>query len=1695
MNMQRQSDHLRQRHSIKHLPKLNKSILKFVMLLVMFAIATPALADYLGPDRVVTETVSACKVVLYECRYVPAKNDWRYKRAGDWSCSNESKPWQAYPDQPSSQGCFAATAGDQYWGQEETIQEVTVTYPPATISSSLQNCTLNNGWCITSPQLLLSGSEPVSGQIILAVEGTLNGQTFACSGANCSVPLNEGNNSFAYWALSSWGDSSTMGTFTTKVDTQLPNITGAFTGTLGSNGWYITPVSFTGNASDATSGLASFTCTLDGITLGSCDSITVNSEGAHTIFLTARDNAGRTHTLSQSTSLDTQNPVLTAALSGTLGTNTWYTAAELNADASDPAPGSWLAALEYNLDASGWAIFPESGVLTLPDGKHNVDVRAKDTAGRTISSSKSFWLDTIAPNITIDPSGTLGLNDWYTTDLTLAASASDATSGMDVFEYSLDDSTWTTYTAPLSLYDGTHSLSFWAQDEAELAYQMDGTYNVDTRAPQIGGSLSGVPGTNGWYISDVTLSASASDPVPGSGVDAFTYILNGGAETSYAGALTLSDGQHTVQLNAQDKAGLTYSTEQTIKVDTIYPSLNVQTTPPNWISNSIALNGISGDNGSGLLRVEISTDGGQTWQPVIGTTSWGYTWNTQNSPNGMRDVHVRAIDNAGLITKRSFSTGVDNRAPKISLPDSWYQWDTVTLDIRDDDSGLSEARVEISDPEGRWPTRIIRLDLGRFPLDFKWDRRFRDDTIAPLGIYDVKVVAFDSLGNMARKSASIKILLDILPAGPTATPQPTSRPADASTPTPIQTAIPATAPTQTAVVSLFGATVVPTMQVTPTPKSQITPRATSSQTSVLDWLQSVFVPNPNTAEHVTEVASSVPLSASQAFGSQSANGQSTVLWGAAAAGVIGAATTYALEEKRKRKVEEARRAEQVRAEVDAKNAAIQASQQAKREAMKIQNWLEGQANLNAHIEEAKKQGASDKQIAALKQMGATQGLGAAIDSAVDLANSMYASTLNRSASANISTARKEAFVEEEMKSYGAKPQAWETGYNNYVAQKAIENWRKGEQEFYPDPKEKSWWDNTKSFVQEKIVQPLNTYVFQPFVKPAVEQTKEAVTDRISWVSKNVYQPYIKPVVEKTKEAVTNDIAWANENVYQPYVKPAVEKIKQTVSNGISWTNENIYQPYVKPVVEKTKQVVADGIAWANENVYQPYIKPAVEKINQAVAEGIAWANEYVYQPYIQPVLTAVDEEIYQPYIKPLLDKTKEAVADGASWINTNIYQPYIEPVASDINQYIYQPHFKPLLDKVSSRWENTWDKYGEWVHGGLDAAGLIPGLGEIADGLNGLIYLGEGRYIEASISAMAMIPILGDLGKAGKWSLKIGKEVLEEAAEKVAKEVAEELVEKAVKESLEEVAEKALKETGEELIEKTAKESLEEVAEKTLKEISEELVEKVSQTVAEKATKEVADEVATRVVKDTVAAVPAISVKKVSKAVAEETIEETLKQVNEEAAQLISSLTEKYGDEMVARFLPLCEKYGINPYDVLTRPPTEGQSLIGWVLGIENPVNPVNHPLVNLNLTEAELDNILTQSIQRPDSKIVVLGYGGGSAKPYYILSDEIKGCHLSLSADAWAPFEKARANFWTDINAPFLQKAIEDRKIFLFNVNKNTVIDPLNAGRFSLPELKLIELPSNNYVRVEFEQYDLFIPQELQGSYLEHLPPSLLGE
>ena len=85
--------------------------------------------------------------------------------------------------------------------------------------------------------------------------------------------------------------------------------------------------------------------------------------------------------------------------------------------------------------------------------------------------------------------------------------------------------------------------------------------------------------------------------------------------------------------------------------------------------------------------------------------------------------------------------------------------------------------------------------------------------------------------------------------------------------------------------------------------------------------------------------------------------------------------------------------------------------------------------------------------------------------------------------------------------------------------------------------------------------------------------------------------------------------------------------------------------------------------------------------------------------------------------------------------------------------------------------QNGWS-FSDWGHGVLDVAGLIPGFGEIADGVNAAWYMAEGDKTNAALSAAAMVPFAGWAATAGKLGLK-GKKAVKatEATKDVVKNI------------------------------------------------------------------------------------------------------------------------------------------------------------------------------------------------------------------------------------------------------------------------------------------------------------------------------------
>jgi RHS repeat-associated protein len=87
------------------------------------------------------------------------------------------------------------------------------------------------------------------------------------------------------------------------------------------------------------------------------------------------------------------------------------------------------------------------------------------------------------------------------------------------------------------------------------------------------------------------------------------------------------------------------------------------------------------------------------------------------------------------------------------------------------------------------------------------------------------------------------------------------------------------------------------------------------------------------------------------------------------------------------------------------------------------------------------------------------------------------------------------------------------------------------------------------------------------------------------------------------------------------------------------------------------------------------------------------------------------------------------------------------------------------LSQVELDGHGWFDEAGKWIsdnasaigHAALDVAGLVPGVGEVADLANAAWYAAEGDYANAALSAAAAIPFAGwgaTAVKAGKYAVK-----------------------------------------------------------------------------------------------------------------------------------------------------------------------------------------------------------------------------------------------------------------------------------------------------------------------------------------------------
>ena len=152
----------------------------------------------------------------------------------------------------------------------------------------------------------------------------------------------------------------------------------------------------------------------------------------------------------------------------------------------------------------------------------------------------------------------------------------------------------------------------------------------------------------------LTLYRAASGAlVFGAGTVQWSWGLDSDHPSSHAPDRTMQ--QATVNLfadmGAQPYALISGLVPASASTDTTPPTATITSPSPgaNLADGAqVTISGTAADAGGGVVGgVEVSTDGGQSWHPATGTTSWSYTWTVHGNPTAT--IEARATDDSGNI--------------------------------------------------------------------------------------------------------------------------------------------------------------------------------------------------------------------------------------------------------------------------------------------------------------------------------------------------------------------------------------------------------------------------------------------------------------------------------------------------------------------------------------------------------------------------------------------------------------------------------------------------------------------------------------------------------------------------------------------------------------------------------------------------------------------------------------------------------------------------------------------------------------------------------------------------------------------------------------------------------------------------------------------------------------------------------------
>ncbi|WP_172382769.1 OmpL47-type beta-barrel domain-containing protein [Streptomyces sp. MNP-20] len=288
------------------------------------------------------------------------------------------------------------------------------------------------------------------------------------------------------------------------ADTTAPETRAKVDGATNSEGEYVGSATVTVSATDEGSGVdkVEYAVGAGGAWQPYTAPVVVNTVGSHTIRYRASDRAGNVaaekavdfRVVAPPTD-DRTPPETSATVSGERnGQGQYLGMATVTVTASDA--GSGLNKVEYALGDGAWTAYT-APVMVHAVGTHQVRYRASDKAGN-VAAEKAVEFTVVAPpqedrtppETSAKVEGDKNSDGAYIGRAKVTVTATDAGSGVDKVEYSLDGGPYVTYTGPVVADRvGRHTVAYRASDKAgNTAPAKSVAFTVDE-----GG---GVPGPN-----------------------------------------------------------------------------------------------------------------------------------------------------------------------------------------------------------------------------------------------------------------------------------------------------------------------------------------------------------------------------------------------------------------------------------------------------------------------------------------------------------------------------------------------------------------------------------------------------------------------------------------------------------------------------------------------------------------------------------------------------------------------------------------------------------------------------------------------------------------------------------------------------------------------------------------------------------------------------------------------------------------------------------------------------------------------------------------------------------------------------------------------------------------------------------------------------------------------------------------------